>query len=257
MLAQGITVPHIKVGRLSGLITVEKGRATLKDFRAHSPDLDLQVDGYVELRDPLSFSVLHLYVRFKPSEALAKREPTIELLNNVLSGTAKRADGFFGLSLLGTLASPLPNVTKDAPPGILAGGSGSVSVSAVHTAPSPPMPHFGSPVPSVVAPSAPAPAPEPPRRLRPRPLRPPLRLLPGRPRRRSRHRAPCRRCRASVPPRSVPRRARPREARRPARRQARMAIARSTRSPSTSRRRRRRPRLRSSPPVAPDQTDRP
>src|SRR5262249_30712668 len=115
MLSQGVTVPKIKLGKLSGSLTVDKGRATFKDFRAHSPDVDIEIDGFIDLRDPLQLSIVHLYVRFRPSDALVKREPTIELMNNMLAATAKRPDGYLGFSLNGTLSAVMPVPSKEPP----------------------------------------------------------------------------------------------------------------------------------------------
>ena len=104
-LAAGVTVPRIKLGKLSGQIVIEKGRARFEGVRVHSADGDATLEGYVELRDPIGASQMHAYLKFRPSEALIKREATIELLTNALAGTAKRSDGYLGIQLTGPLAA--------------------------------------------------------------------------------------------------------------------------------------------------------
>ncbi|MGZ3442060.1 MAG: type II secretion system protein GspN, partial [Polyangia bacterium] len=100
-LAAGVTFPRIKLGKLTGQIVIEKGRARFEGVRVHSADGDATLDGYVELHDPIGTSQMHAYLRFRPSEALVKREPTVEILNNALAGTAKRTDGYLGIQMTG------------------------------------------------------------------------------------------------------------------------------------------------------------
>jgi type II secretion system protein N len=117
-LSQGITLPKIALGKISGSLAVDKGRATFRDLKGHSKDVDIELEGYIELRDPIAFSLLHLYLKFKPSDALVKREATIELMNNMLGTLAKRADGYLGFSITGSLNSPLFLPSKEPPPGL-------------------------------------------------------------------------------------------------------------------------------------------
>ena len=117
-LAAGVTFPRIKLGKLTGLIAIEKGRARFEAVRVHSADADAMLDGYVELHDPIGTSQVHVYLKFRPSEALIKREPTVELLNNALSGTAKRSDGFLGIQITGPLAAMFFQPSKEPPFGV-------------------------------------------------------------------------------------------------------------------------------------------
>ena len=165
MLSQGITFPRLQLGTVKGAIVVEKGRATFKDVRAHSADVDLELDGYIELRDDLRASQLHLYLRFRPSPELVKREPTMDLLQNMLGTLARRSDGYIGFSITGALSMPLPIPSKDPPPGVVLGKA---APPIANVAPPPPRPSVPAPRPSApaphiaeVAPSAPAPTPEP------------------------------------------------------------------------------------------------
>ena len=102
LLAIGITLPKLRLGRFGGQIKVTKGVATFENFSAHSPDIEAALEGTFNLRDPVSYSEANAYLRFKVSAELKKRDPRFELLENGLQ-TAKRADGFFGVQILGLL----------------------------------------------------------------------------------------------------------------------------------------------------------
>ena len=130
-LSQGLTFPRLRLGSLLGRVVVDRGRATFDEVHSKSPDAELWIDGYLELRDPVPNSELHLYVRFKPSADLVKREATIEILNNAM-GAGKRADGALGFAVTGTLLAPRSRPSKDPPDGVTvrAGTLGQVGTAA-------------------------------------------------------------------------------------------------------------------------------
>ena len=147
-LSAGITFPKLNLGKLSGRVAIEKGRARFESVRVSSPDADATLDGYIDLRDPIGRSEIHAYLKFRPSDALVKREPTIELLNNAMTA-GKRLDGYLGFQLTGTLSAfnnPVP--AKDPPPGVV-----SVAAPAAPRPAPPPVPQAATP------PPAPPPAP--------------------------------------------------------------------------------------------------
>ncbi|MDB4970130.1 MAG: hypothetical protein JWN44_5819 [Myxococcales bacterium] len=117
-LSAGVTFPRIKLGKLSGQIVIEKGKGRFEGVRVHSADGDATLEGYVELHDPIGTSQLHAYLKFRPSEALLKREPTVELMNNALTATARRNDGFIGIQMTGPLAGIFFLPSKDPPFGV-------------------------------------------------------------------------------------------------------------------------------------------
>lgn len=163
-LSQGLTFPKLKLGKLSGHVVMEKGRARLEDVRVHSADGDATLEGYIELHDPIGSSIMHGYLKFRPSEALTKREPTVELMNNALA-QAKRPDGFIGFQLSGPLTSVyyLPNANP--PPGVLSKAGAPSLPSAPATAPTvqaPPPPPHALPQPFPTEPAEPPPPPPPP-----------------------------------------------------------------------------------------------
>ncbi len=162
-MAAGITFPRLRFGTVSGQIIMEKGKGRLEGLHVQSPDGEAFLEGYVDLRDPLSMSQMHGYLRFKPSEALVKREPTVELMNNAM-GAAKRPDGFIGFQLSGPLSSIyyLPN--QNPPAGVsIKGGAPTVPATppAVPSAPAGSTYPSGPP-PTIPAPEAANPTPPPP-----------------------------------------------------------------------------------------------
>ena len=106
MLAMGIKMPRIRLGQLGGRVSVQKGVASLDNVSARSPDIELHLEGTVNLRQPLAFSSVNGYLRFKISPELKRRDPKFELLENGLTN-AKRTDGFFGMRLSGTVKNCL------------------------------------------------------------------------------------------------------------------------------------------------------
>jgi type II secretion system protein N len=162
-LSQGLTFPKVKLGKISGKLVVGKGRATLDQVRTKSADAEASVEGYIELRDPLPLSEVHLYLRFKPTPALIGREPSFELLVNGMAA-AKRSDGFLGFSITGPLSHPRGLPAKEPPAGVsvraapltTTGGSEPLGLG-MGTPPS-----FRRPEPPPPAPTLPPPSPEPP-----------------------------------------------------------------------------------------------
>jgi type II secretion system protein N len=164
-LSQGLTFPRLKLGNLSGRLVVDRGRASFDELHTKSADAELWIEGYVELRDPMPSSELHLYVRFKPSAELVKREATIEILNNAM-GAGKRSDGSLGFAVQGLLAAPRSRPSKDPPEGVTvrvgtlgqvgAPASPSLRPGGTSLAASPAVSPMGRPR------AAPPPAPEPP-----------------------------------------------------------------------------------------------
>jgi type II secretion system protein N len=163
-MSQGLTFPRLKLGTITGHVTIEKGKAKLEDFRAHSADGDVTLDGFIELKDPLSTSQMHGYLRFKPSDALVKREPTVELMTNSMAA-AKRPDGYLGIQLSGPIGAVfyLPNANP--PPGVALKGAPPPSVPSAPLPgahlPPPSVPQPTTPVPGGLAPPSPLPPPPP------------------------------------------------------------------------------------------------
>jgi type II secretion system protein N len=102
ILAMGVTLPQVRLGKLGGHVKIEKGIATLDNVMAQSPDIEVGVEGSFSLRNPIGYTNAEAYLRFKISPELKKRDPKFELLENGLSN-ARRADGFYGLRIVGSV----------------------------------------------------------------------------------------------------------------------------------------------------------
>lgn len=118
-LSQGLTFPRLTIGNIGGRVVIEHGRASFSDIHSRSADAEIWLEGYIDLHDPLPQSELKLYLRFLPSAALIKREPTIEILNNAMSA-GKRPDGALGFAITGTFGVPRSRPAKEPPEGVSA-----------------------------------------------------------------------------------------------------------------------------------------
>ena len=167
-LAQGITLGKIKLGAIGGSIRIEKGTARLQGIGLKGADMEASLEGEIQLRDPLAASSLRLYLKFKPSDALTKRETLFGLAGGSLA-PGKRDDGFYGIAITGTIGFPHPVLSKQPP----AAGTGAatpatnrpVSTSRTSTASAPPIeppPLPPPPPPPATAAPPPPPLPDPP-----------------------------------------------------------------------------------------------
>lgn len=118
-LSQGLTFPRLNIGNIGGRVVIDHGRASFSDIHSRSADAEIWLEGYIDLHDPLPQSELKLYLRFLPSAALIKREPTIEILNNAMSA-GKRPDGALGFAITGTFGVPRSRPAKEPPEGVSA-----------------------------------------------------------------------------------------------------------------------------------------
>jgi len=174
-LAGGLVLPRLRLGDLVGHVAVDKGTAKLDGVESKSPDGELTLDGELVLRDPLNLSAINLYLRFKLNPPFLKGAPTIEPVLQMAGSAGKRADGFYGLRIFGTFASPgaafstvSPVVAPPRAPGRPDGPATITPVPPPAPAAPPPAPAPAPPPPAAeqVAPAPPtvvaAPAPEPP-----------------------------------------------------------------------------------------------
>jgi type II secretion system protein N len=156
-LSQGLTFPKLSLGNVTARVVFDRGRATLSDVRSQSGDAEISLEGYIELRDPPPLSELHLYLRFRPSPALLKREPTMEILSNAMAA-GKRSDGSLGFALTGTMGNPRSRPAREPPDGVSI-RSGSLGAVGKDAAPSvAPAARTAAPSPPPAAPAAPPPA---------------------------------------------------------------------------------------------------
>ncbi|HXU01965.1 MAG TPA: type II secretion system protein GspN [Polyangia bacterium] len=162
MLAAGLTLPRIRIGDLGGHVAIEKGLAKLQGVESKSPDGEVALEGEIQLRDPMPSTSLNLYLRFKLSDAIMKKEVALSLLSAAVA-PGKRPDGFYGLRLSGSVGHMSPAVFTPTSPF-------ANSAVPIRTTPRGP----GAPPPSAAVPPPPAPAtPPPPPAPTPEPAAPP------------------------------------------------------------------------------------
>ena len=176
-LAQGVTLGKIKLGTIAGQIRIEKGVARLQGVGLKGADMEATLEGEIQLHDPMPTSSLSLYLKFKPSEALTKREALFGLAGGSLA-PGKRDDGFYGIAITGTLGFPRPLLSKQPPAGGAAAATKRLGAGVgAKTAPTAGTPRPAEPPPPPPPPpatTAPPPLPDPP----PPPPPPPPTVVP-------------------------------------------------------------------------------
>lgn len=125
-ILNAVALPKVEVGDLTLKATATAGNLKLDTFSAAGKDLDLQTDGSVRLRDPFDGSVLSLNAHFKFNDRFTNKDdmtrglfgspgsPVPGLFDLVPQNKrAKRADGFYGWRVNGSISHPtfLPDAT--------------------------------------------------------------------------------------------------------------------------------------------------
>jgi type II secretion system protein N len=171
-LAGGLTLPKVRLGDLRGEVAIDNGTAKLKNVEGKSADIDLALEGDLQLRDPFPNSLLNAYLRFKPSDAFLRTASTLQTVLQMAAAAGKRPDGGYGLRLSGRVAAPAsalsptsqlggPSPTSTMPP--------RPNAAPAYVPPPPPPP---PPTPSIVA-DTPTPPPPPPAEPAPQQVPPP------------------------------------------------------------------------------------
>ena len=109
-----MALPILDLGNADIQGRILRGKLKLEKFQIGGPtkDLEFRAEGDIQLAEPIQFSRLDLRLRIKPSAKLVTALPTLQNMLNTLA--AKRADGFYGLKVTGTmnamgLPQPDPN----------------------------------------------------------------------------------------------------------------------------------------------------
>lgn len=68
-----VDLPKILLGEITGKVKIEKGAATIEDFKSKSPDLEINIGGTMKLAKRLEYSEPNLEVRVKPDPEFQKR----------------------------------------------------------------------------------------------------------------------------------------------------------------------------------------
>lgn len=101
--SEGLTVPALNLGDLTGKIVVGDGRAVIETFAAKSDDGDLAIHGSIELAAQLAESKFtQACTKFRLSDALKQRDPAFGNVPNVM-GAPIDAEGFSNLTMTGKL----------------------------------------------------------------------------------------------------------------------------------------------------------
>jgi type II secretion system protein N len=101
----GMPLPILDLGGLELEARAERGRLQFQKFVLGSPqkDLEIRVEGDVQLADNLQFSRLNLRLRIRPSAKILQAVPALPGMLGLVA--AKRADGTYGMKVSGVLAS--------------------------------------------------------------------------------------------------------------------------------------------------------
>jgi type II secretion system protein N len=114
MLAEGLSLPQVRLGDFTGKVVIEKGMARLQTVQARSLDGEIYIEGEIRLVDPFPQSLADLYVRFKATDAFIKKSDKLQLLMQ-LADAGKRSDGYYGVRLTGALSRLSSTWSKTSP----------------------------------------------------------------------------------------------------------------------------------------------
>ncbi|MGE3262800.1 MAG: type II secretion system protein GspN [Bacteriovoracia bacterium] len=100
-----VALPILDLGPLEIQAKLLRGKLLLEKVQLGGPtkDLELRVEGNIQLAEPVNYSRLDLRLRLKPSDRLLRALPTLQSMLDSLA--AKRSDGFYGMKLAGSIAA--------------------------------------------------------------------------------------------------------------------------------------------------------
>jgi type II secretion system protein N len=114
-----IALPKVEVGDLNLEATATAGNLKVDNLSASGKDVDLAADGSIRLRDPFDGSLMSLSAHFKFNDRFTNKDdmtrglfgspgsPVPGLFDMVPQNKqAKRADGFYGWRVNGTISHP-------------------------------------------------------------------------------------------------------------------------------------------------------
>ena len=77
---QGFQLPEIKIESVDIDIAMQSGKADIKTFSLHSPDLPIDGSGEIKLASPFQSSALSLHARINPSDQYLEKVPALKAL---------------------------------------------------------------------------------------------------------------------------------------------------------------------------------
>ncbi len=97
-----VPVPELTLGNLKLEVPVSDGKVELKNTRLAGTDLEISLDGTLQLNEVVGRSAINMMLGLKPTEKLLSSDPLLRpILKNFDS--AKDSEGFYGLAITGTL----------------------------------------------------------------------------------------------------------------------------------------------------------
>lgn len=108
-LANGVTIPEIDMGTLTGRMTIEDGVAkTDGPIETDSEDVWIHIEGELELNDPFAKSRFDMLLKFNLSETLQDRSEPMKLMIQTASDQSKldAPESGLGFNLRGPVSAP-------------------------------------------------------------------------------------------------------------------------------------------------------
>lgn len=108
-LANGVTIPEVDMGTLTGRMTVDKGVATTDGpIVTESDDVWVHIEGEIELNDPFAKSRFDMLLKFNLSETLQDRSEPMKLMIQTASAKTKldAPEQGLGFNLRGPVRAP-------------------------------------------------------------------------------------------------------------------------------------------------------
>ena len=101
---QPLKLPKVNLGDFEGEIDIERGVATIRQWKSESDDAEIEIIGNVRLNRQPNRSRPNMTYRFKLSKKLAE-DPTLKTVLTI-ANPAKAEDGFYYYKLTGTFDHP-------------------------------------------------------------------------------------------------------------------------------------------------------
>jgi type II secretion system protein N len=100
-----IALPVMDLGPMEFQAKILRGKMKIEKLQLGGPtkDLELRVEGDIQLSEPTAYSRVDLHLRLKPSDKILRAVPSLQGMLTSLA--AKRSDGFYGMKLSGTIAA--------------------------------------------------------------------------------------------------------------------------------------------------------
>jgi type II secretion system protein N len=100
-------IPALRLGNLDWEMDIDNGKIELPQQQMRGGDVDLDVEGTIDLATPIERTTLNVNVSFRPTPEYLEENGLIKaLLNNI--NRAKGSDGFYTYAITGSVKHPRP-----------------------------------------------------------------------------------------------------------------------------------------------------